>query len=507
MYKVDTRQNIARHVTNYFFSTLFVQAVGMIRSIVIPILFSPAQLGVWNLMNVIIGYGGHAHLGLLHGMNKMIPFLKGQGKVEKLRNTKNTIFWTNLFIGISSGCLLLVISFVVPPTYAVYVQIVSIIVFVEQIFNYLSSLLRAESNFDVLIRGINIFSLLSTILVVGAAFSFTNRLLGALIGLTGSFALASFYWIYNSGSRFSFKIHAVLIRESFMLGFPLLIIGFLNTFFMSVDRWIITKYLNITAVGYYSIAVMASSLLATIPSSVSNVLYPRMLEQFAVNPEPKAMKNLLIGPLRATSVVMLLLISLATIGLPLLIRLFLPKYLPSIPIIEILIPSSFFLSITAVPGFYLISVDKQRYQIILIIFATLFSLLSDFILFSCGYGVIGIALGTAVGYLIYGLGFVFVAVYHTLEKTSEAVSFMAQLIAPFLVIILIIGMTSGFIDNDMSQSEQLISAIWRIVILMSLLLPTIWLFNRDGEVMMMARVVLKILMRKDNVNTSNEKDE
>jgi O-antigen/teichoic acid export membrane protein len=494
MNKDSDHRQTAKHVTRFLFSTVLVQAVGLLRSIVIPVLFNPAQLGTWNLMNVIIGYGGHAHLGLLHGMNKIIPLFKGQGKSEKIEETKNSVFWVNLIIGISAGGLLLLVSFNVSDQYALYLQIVAVIIFLQQIFYYQFSLLRGESRFNILIRGTNIFSLLSAILVVGILFAFTNRLLGALIGLAGAYLCATAYWFYGAGYRFSFRLSTGAILESFRLGIPLTVIGFLDAFFMSMDRWIIAKYLDINTLGYYSLAVMASGLLIALPSSASSILYPRMLERFAANPEPKAIMNLLIGPLRATSVVMFILIALAAIGLPLLIQLFLPKFLPSNPIIEILMPASFFLSITAIPGFYLTSVNKQRYQIVVIIIAVLFSLIVDYILFTSGFGVIGIALGTAAGYFVYGTGYTFLSVFLALGRKSKAISFMLQLIIPFLVMVFIIGVTGNFMPEGTKQIDFLTSSIWRMTIVMGVLLPTIWLFNRDGEVFSIINMMLKSLL-------------
>jgi len=481
-------------MAHYFFSTVFVQAVGLIRSIVIPVLFSPAQLGVWNLMNVIVGYGGHAHLGLLHGMNKIIPLLKGQGKIEKLEETKDSVFWVNLIIGILAACLLLIASFTISAQYALYLRIVAAIVFLQQIFYYLFSLLRGESRFSILIKGTNIFSLSSAILVVGAALVFTNHLLGALIGLTCAFLCATAYWFYRAGYRFTFRLSAGAILESFRLGIPLIVIGFLDAFFMSMDRWIIAKYLDINTLGYYSLAVMAGGLLIALPSSASSILYPRMLERFAANPEPKAIMNLLIGPLRATSAVMLILIAVAAIGLPLLIQLFLPKFLPSNPIIEILVPASLFLSITAIPGFYLTSVNKQKYQIVVIIIAVLFSLIADYILFTSGFGVIGIALGTATGYFVYGTGYTFLSVFLALGRKLKAIFFMLQIIIPFLVMVFMIGVTGNFMSGGAKQIDFLISSIWRMTVVMGVLLPTIWLFNRDGEVFSIIKMMLKSLL-------------
>ena len=69
-------EKIVKDLKHYVSATIFGQGFSIIRSIFIPILFSPSQLGIWNLFNVLLGYFANAHLGLLHGMNKEIPYLR-----------------------------------------------------------------------------------------------------------------------------------------------------------------------------------------------------------------------------------------------------------------------------------------------------------------------------------------------------------------------------------------------------------------------------------------------
>jgi O-antigen/teichoic acid export membrane protein len=487
----DSRQQVARHVTQYLFSTIFSQMIGLARSIILPVIFGPVQLGLWNLMNVVVGYGGHAHLGLLHGMNKMIPLLKGQGETEKEVETRDTIFWTNLFIGGVAGCVIVAISHLLLPEYGVYLRIVAAVVFLQQIFNYFSCILRAESRFPLASTGLALFSILTSILVVGMAFALSNRLLGAMLGLLGAFVLSAAYWFWKADYRFAFRLKPAVIGESLIVGLPLIIIGFLDALFLSIDRWIIARFMGVTTVGYYSLAVMASTLLATVPAAVSSVLYPRMLERFAADPEGRTMKGLLVGPLRAVSVMMLVLISSATILLPLVIRLFLPKYTASVPYIEILVPTSFFVSIAAIPGFYLTSVNKQRLQIIVLVIAASLSLVLDLIFVRAGYGAMGVACGTAAGYLVYGMGYTFLSISMALGEKHRIIGLSLRLVVPFLVMFCALAGSRILIGEGTDLTGYLIAAILRLAMVWAALLPALWFTNRDGEVASIVRTVLR----------------
>lgn len=90
------RGQIIQDSARYLFATLAGQGFGLIRSVMIPVLLNPSQLGIWNLMNVVVGYGGNAHMGILHGMNKLIPMLRGQGALAEVEQIKDSAFWISI---------------------------------------------------------------------------------------------------------------------------------------------------------------------------------------------------------------------------------------------------------------------------------------------------------------------------------------------------------------------------------------------------------------------------
>jgi hypothetical protein len=94
------RNTIIKDSSKFLSATVIAQVVSLVRGFILPVLFEPVQLGVWNLMNVILGYGANSHLGLLHGMNKTIPCLRGQNRTQEIEDVKSSIFWLNLLLGL-----------------------------------------------------------------------------------------------------------------------------------------------------------------------------------------------------------------------------------------------------------------------------------------------------------------------------------------------------------------------------------------------------------------------
>jgi O-antigen/teichoic acid export membrane protein len=197
------------------------------------------------------------------------------------------------------------------------------VTFLQLVFYYLFSLLRADNRFGLISSGVVGLSVLSTILVLGGAVGHPDRLRGGLLGLLASYGLIVAYWLYRSRYRFVFQCRVEEIRTALKLGFPLIVLGVLNMVFMSVDRWMIAAWLDETRLGYYALGFMASNLLVLVPTSVASVLYPRMLERFAVSGDPRRPEVLWWDLLRALAVLMLILIGAAIVFLPPLIRPFL----------------------------------------------------------------------------------------------------------------------------------------------------------------------------------------
>lgn len=485
------QRQIIKDSTQYLTATIVGQGIGLIRAVILPILFSPAQMGIWNLMNVIFGYGGNAHVGLLDGMNKAIPFLRMKNDPEQVERIKDSVFWMNLLLGGFAGGAIWFVSWHMPGAYGVGMRITAGIVFLQLIFYYLFSLLRADNRFGLLSGGVAGLSVASTILILGGALGFQDRVCGALVGLMTAYGLIVVYWLLKSGYRFAVQFRFDAIRKALELGVPLIVIAFLSTIFMSVDRWMIAAWLDETQLGYYALGFMASNLLVLVPGSVASVLYPRMLKRFAVNDDPRAVRSFLMVPLRALVVLMLILISVAVVVLPLLIRLFVPKYLPSVPILMVLIPSAFFISLMPLAGNYLIAINRQRLIIAAQVIMTLFCLLADYGALKADYGVIGVAVVTAVGYLTLGLSITAIAVIHAEGQTAKTILFLflARILLPFMLMILVIATMEWLIPIGGTVEENIVSAAVRLCILMIMLGPALWLANRDGELMAIIRSV------------------
>ena len=238
--KIGGRQKIILDTGHYVGSTVIGQGLGILRAIIMPIFFSPSQLGIWNLMNLLLSYSPHAQLGLTHGMNKAIPLMKGVENKKEETLIQNSVFWINLLLSFLVFLVVLLASFFSPVVYILPLRILSCIVFIQMLYYYFFSLLRAGSRFILVSNGIFFTSVLTTILVIGFVLLFKNPIVGGLTGL----GLASFsvlvYWIIKGNYKFPFEVNFLSIKKCFLLGIPVLLIGILESCAVSIDRMFIS---------------------------------------------------------------------------------------------------------------------------------------------------------------------------------------------------------------------------------------------------------------------------
>lgn len=429
------RLKIIKDSSKYLLATVFSQGAGLVRTLALTIIFSPSQLGIWNFMNVIVGYGANAHLGLLHGMNKMVPALKIGNDASRFQSVKDSVWWINGLLGAIAGLITFVSSYFVSSNYARELRIVSLIVFSQMIFTYLFCLLRAESRFTNVSAGIALFSALSTVLAIALAYLHPDPLLGALWGLFLANVLTAVYWAVSAGYRFQYVVSLQEVRGAFYLGLPLILLGVVDMCFLSVDRWVIAAKFGPKELGYYAIAIMVVNIMGLAATSLSNVLFPLMVEKFALKQGTAGTENVLLLPLNAVAAIMPLVILPVVVFLPIFIEILMPKYMPSIPLFSIMLPAAFFLSTASIAGTYVISINRQIILTIAQLLAIGVALLADYLFISLGYGVKGVSYGMFIGYLFSGMSYVGAAIYFATGALKRTLNVMLQIILPFMVML------------------------------------------------------------------------
>ena len=489
------RRKIIKDSSKFLAATVLAQGIGMIRGLMMPVLFNPAQLGIWNLMGGIIGYGGNATFGLVHGMNKAIPLLRGQGNEVGSEEVKDSVFWMIPLIAVLAAGILGCFTIWAPAEYRPSMLIVAAVIFLQQFFIYIYSLLRADGRFGLVSQGVGIQAVCSVGLILLFAMGLPDRLVGALMGVAGGYILILIFWFVKGHYRFPIKIKIESIRKALAFGVPVFVIGILDSVFVSVDRWLIVTSLGEESVGYYALGLMVGNLLGLVPGSVASVLYPNMLARFGSGKDVRAGRNLLVGPFMVLSAFMLILVSVAVLGVPLIIQLFLAKYIPSIPIIRILAPGMFFWALSNLPSTYLVSINKQNWIMVVQIAVMIFVVVVGSFVLWRGNGILEIALVTSSGYAIYGLCLTVLTFRLIFKRSIDLFPFLLRFLVPFVVMVMAIGSVDLIVSDEVEAFALVLMTLERLIFVLSPLGIVLWLMNRKSEAFLVGLDELKNWIR------------
>jgi O-antigen/teichoic acid export membrane protein len=324
--------------------------------------------------------------------------------------------------------------------------------------------------------------MLSAVLVIAFVFIFRDPLIGALSGLLAAYAAVVAYWFWKGRYRFAFRVHLGTTRALFLTGMPLITIFIGEAILLSIDRWIVAARLGRTILGHYAIGIMASNMIALVPSALASVLYTKMLERHGALGNPVALCGLYAAPMRAMAALMSVLIGGSVLLLPFLFRFFLPKYIPSIEPLRIVLLAAFFYSSTFIPASLLVSINRHRWMLIIQavlipIAVVLYSLVID-----KGWGIVGVAGCTAVLYALFGFGYLFFAAYYVFEQRAHLVRFLAEIIGVFMAMVAGLAFCIMAVPEGASLAGASLFLALRFAVFSTVLFPVLWWLNRDGDI-------------------------
>jgi O-antigen/teichoic acid export membrane protein len=226
---------------------------------------------------------------------------------------------------------------------------------------------------------------------------------GFILGQSIAILAVSFFLVKIIPFDFKPKFDVQEAIRLIKVGFPMVATGLLYGFLTTVDRWVIVSFLGVEQLGYYSLAIMTIGFLTLVPMVVAQQIYPRMAETFGRTSSYTALKKWI---LRQAIIGVGITVPLA-VGIyfifPLVVQRFLSAYVPGIAAMEIILLGLLFLPLAWGFGNFLNTVDKQSYVMAVQGFAILVNLGFNITFVKIGLGINGVALGTALAYMIYGI--------------------------------------------------------------------------------------------------------
>jgi len=402
---------VIRDTSLYTGSTYAAQLVVFFLGLVTKRFLGPANQGIWTLIQIINGYLPTAELGLSDAVAREFPYWKAKGEEQRASSLVNVMFTFNLLAAV---------------VLSVGIFGYTLLVFRDQSLGYVVGLLvigvmlplsRWIACTTILFRSSKRFLLLSKTNIVLMIFNGITSLVlvwaFGLYGMYGSFILmALLNWLYwkklnNWKPYFEFRLKASDLLHLLRIGIPLALSGIAFTLLRTVDSILVNSYLGAAQLGAYSIGVSMSTFIFSVPNALSIVMFPRFQERFgSSNDDRESLIPFINKPITVLAFFLLpVIMALAFFIGPELIYHILPRFVEGIFPFKVLLAGTFFISLTHMPGQFLITIRKQWMGVVLTIFSTVVLVMLNMLALEKGYGLAGVAAATSLAYFLsFALG-------------------------------------------------------------------------------------------------------
>lgn len=373
-------------------------------------ILGPTLWGVWYFLNLTLAYRGVFHLGISNGMNREVPIYLGKGKREQAKKIENITFTTVLGSSfLACSCFFSISFFIEDKALQSAVFWLTPLFVVTQFYYLVNASLKANSLFNYVSRKQLIFSILFPIFALPLTYFFSLE--GFIIGYALALLIAVTCIYRISPISYSIEYEYKKIKNLIRIGFPIMAVGIAYTFLNTADRWIIGILLGAEELGYYSMAIIVFGGMTLFPKVISRQLYPRMGYDWGKTKSKEKLEHWTWLQTKYTGYLVIPLLIGVLIVFPWIIRTWLPEYTPGILPLKIIVFGPLFMPFSAGWGNVLNIIDKQVYYLAIITIAVIVNLTINYILVLNGYGIAGVALGTALTFALYSISIMFVGKY------------------------------------------------------------------------------------------------
>jgi O-antigen/teichoic acid export membrane protein len=366
----------------------------------------PYLAGVVATLTLLTQYSTFSNLGVLSFAERELPYCTGSGdrpRFERIRSNALTF-------ALASSALfgLAVAGWVITQRSSIDESLFwgaltyTVVWIAQQWMSYFTVLLRTAKEFVFLGLATVSYGLLTAVANLAGVilFGFHGLLVAAvLVGVLQAACLAG-----RSKEPVTMSVDLKALRELLGHGVPLLMLGIAMTGMRTVDNILVLNLLGTEQLGFYVLALTANTVIFTLTNSLSVVLNPRMQELFGYHKSIRQLGSYIIRPSFVMALILPPFYAAIFFIVPLVVYLFFPKFEPGLSAFKIVCLSTYFLAMFPLTASFLIALNKSAQVITILTSGILVSAVAAFSFVFLGFGLEGVAVGTALGYIWCFLG-------------------------------------------------------------------------------------------------------
>lgn len=418
--------------------------------IVVASILGPGDYGILAIVNLIIQYLSYLNLGFLANISREVPIAYGQGNTEEVKTVYSTVF-TNYTITTILGIVVLWVLYLLGFDYNgdlifKHIILITAIKLASYADSYFHTYIKGEGKFIIfgqyeLVNKIAI-PLLNLVMV------YFFQLTGMLIALALSHIVGTlFAWMRLGKPYIRFKINFNKTTELMRTGTLMYLNKIIDGVFISVGLIMAGKYLGKVDVGLLSFAMVIASTSKVPFADIFTMTIRRQMGveggKYGINNYKHFARffgtNLIVYALLMTSVLGMLVLFYS-----MAVNIFLQKFLLSVPIFIILYFSMNLYSIRTFLYAYLNITRQMNKQSVILAVGVLINIFLCYSGIKLGYGVLGIALGVAVSFLVVSINTMYVTFSQIYENQLKKYFFILKILLISTVLTSILYIYSDF---------------------------------------------------------------
>jgi len=386
----------------YGLSVYTLKILGVFNKFLLLKFLGPVQVGMWQFLAMLVDWGEYSNLGVSNSVMQHIPRAIARHEIDKARHIEDLAFTFTFITALifSGGAVLFALlnrQTLTPVLFKALIMIAGFI-FVQQLANVVSFLLKSYQKFQFL-SALNFVTGFSLI-VLTVIFASKWKIHGWIFALV----CANLLWLVLSIGKIP-AIRFCPIRKEIsgliLSGLSLIGLEVVVSSFRTVDRFFISHMLGFHEMGFYSLALTASTGMHLFPYALGIVTFPHYQQEYTKRWNAKDVKPLVSKPMLVLIYTLPFLISFGWILLPQFLSAWLPTFIPGLEAARFLILGSYFLCLTQPLTAFLVTVHRELYLFLGagLIIGTL--ALAEFLLIKNGAGIAAIAIASSGAFFCY----------------------------------------------------------------------------------------------------------
>jgi O-antigen/teichoic acid export membrane protein len=398
-------------------STVALQGSRALVGVIAARELGPATWGLWYVLSLILAYGSLSQFGVLNAMNREVPLLLGKRRELDATRVRAVTYGILLLSSLLGALAIALSAYVVGTSVRISLVTLALLFVARQLLTFYQTDLKSRMLFGPLSAEQVSFAVAYPLIAIPMTYGW------GLPGFIGAQAIVSAGICVTLAVTYSWKVRPALsLVESATLmriGLLIMAVGLLFTLLTTVDRWVIGLFLDLEALGHYSLAIMVLTILSLLPLTVSQQIYPRMAHSYGNDGRLEAVRGWAIRQAVIAAALTLPIALVIYFAAPTIVAAWLPEYVAGVPAIQWILVGPIFLAVSGGYGNLLNVIDRQTVLLWVQGGSLITNLLMSWWLINAGWGITGVAIGTATSFALFGTAVVFLGLWITRNGTER----------------------------------------------------------------------------------------